>query len=127
MKKLLATALLFGITFAPFTRAEDPKKPAAPAAAKPAPQKEDPSAPKPKGNDEKSKASYIARHEGFMKDKEAALKNGPIQFVALGDSITDGWRGTPKADDPNHRGGKLVWDKTFGPYNPYNTGIGGDR
>src|SRR5690349_14617001 len=57
------------------------------------------------------------RHEQFMKDKEAQLKAGPIQVVFDGDSITDGWRG----------GGKKVWDKEFGKYNPLNLGIGGDR
>ena len=55
------------------------------------------------------------RHEQFLKDKEALLKKGPIQFLAVGDSITDGWR----------RGESF--EKTFGAYNPYNIGIGGDR
>ena len=57
------------------------------------------------------------RHENFLKDKEQQLKDGPIQVVFIGDSITDGWRG----------GGKQVWDKHFGKYNPLNLGIGGDR
>lgn len=55
------------------------------------------------------------RHEQFLKDKEALLKKGPIQFLAVGDSITDGWR----------RGESF--EKAFGAYNPYNIGIGGDR
>lgn len=57
------------------------------------------------------------RHEGFLKDKEALLKKGPIQVVFIGDSITDGWRGR----------GKKVWQSNYGKYNALNLGIGGDR
>ena len=57
------------------------------------------------------------RHEGFLKDKEALLKKGPIELVFDGDSITDGWRGR----------GKTVWEKNYAKYNTLNLGIGGDR
>jgi len=57
------------------------------------------------------------RHEQFLKDKAKQLEAGAIQVVFTGDSITDGWRG----------GGKKVWEKNFGKYNPLNLGIGGDR
>lgn len=110
MKKFWVLALSASLIGAGFVRADEPAK-------KPAPPKDDPVTPMPKGNDEKSKAGFLKRHEGFLKDKEELLKKGPIQFVAVGDSITDGWRG----------GGKEVWAKTFGSYNPYNIGIGGDR
>jgi lysophospholipase L1-like esterase len=58
------------------------------------------------------------RHEGFLKDKEDALKKGPIGVVFVGDSITDGWRG---------KNGKSTYDKAFGDYNPYNIGISGEH
>jgi lysophospholipase L1-like esterase len=126
---LPAAALMFGLAIAPSTWADEKPAPSPAPVVAPvvAPPKDDPITPAPKGFDDKSKASFLARHEGFLKDKAAALANGPIQFVAVGDSITDGWRGVPKPEDPNPRGGKLVWDKTFGAYNPYNIGIGGDR
>jgi beta-glucosidase len=58
------------------------------------------------------------RHEGFLKDKEEALKKGPVQLVFIGDSITDGWRGGPQ---------KKLFDERWGQYNPYNIGISGDE
>ncbi|HSU67817.1 MAG TPA: GDSL-type esterase/lipase family protein [Tepidisphaeraceae bacterium] len=113
----LALAALIGLSSAAtFVRADEPRKTETPV--KPAPQKDEPSVPSVKGNDEKSKAGYIKRHEGFMKDKEELLKKGPIQLVFLGDSITDGWRGQK---------GKAVFDEYYGKYNAFNTGIGGDR
>ena len=114
----LALAAVFGLSCAaPFVRAEQPKAPAQ-SSNKPAAQPDEPSVPSVKGNDEKSKAGYIKRHEGFMKDKEELLKKGPIELVFLGDSITDGWRGAK---------GKAIFDKEYGKYNAFNTGIGGDR
>jgi lysophospholipase L1-like esterase len=53
------------------------------------------------------------RHEEFLKIARA----GGVDLLFLGDSITDGWRGT----------GKSVWDKNFGPLKAANFGIGGDR
>lgn len=58
------------------------------------------------------------RHDGFMKDKARLEKKGNIDLVFIGDSITDGWRGGPQ-----HAG----FVKTFGQYNPFNTGISGDE
>jgi lysophospholipase L1-like esterase len=58
------------------------------------------------------------RHEQFLKDKEEQSKKGPIQVVFIGDSITDGWRGS----------GHATWQTSFGDkYNALNLGIGGDR
>src|SRR5262249_40922682 len=54
------------------------------------------------------------RHEGFLKD--IMSKQGKIDVVFLGDSITDGWRGQGK-----------IWNEHFGKFNPLNLGIGGDR
>jgi lysophospholipase L1-like esterase len=53
------------------------------------------------------------RHEEFLK----IAKAGGVDLLFVGDSITDGWRGS----------GKAIWDKTFGPFKPANFGIGGDR
>jgi lysophospholipase L1-like esterase len=54
------------------------------------------------------------RHQGFL---EIARKGG-VDFLLLGDSITDGWRG---------KNGKAVYEECFGPFKPANFGIGGDR
>jgi lysophospholipase L1-like esterase len=126
MKRLgLWVILSMGLVAAPWcARADEVKKPdtAPPAATaaptKPAPPKDEPTVPSVKGANEQQKAQYIARHEGFMKDKAALLAKGPIQLVLLGDSITDGWRG---------KNGKEIFDAAFGKYNAFNTGIGGDR
>lgn len=58
------------------------------------------------------------RHESFL----AQVRQGNIDLLFLGDSITDFWR----ADIPT-RGGKAVWDKTFAPLNAANFGINADR
>lgn len=52
------------------------------------------------------------RHEQFL----ARIKEGPIDLLFLGDSITDAWP----------RRGKESWEK-FAPYNPADFGISGDR
>jgi beta-glucosidase len=58
------------------------------------------------------------RHEQFMKDKQEALKNGPIRLVFIGDSITDAWR----------RGEyNKLFKERWGKYNPLNLGISGDK
>ena len=53
-----------------------------------------------------------SRHKGFLEDIKK--KDGKIDVVFLGDSITDGWRGTK------------IWDTEFGKFNPINLGISGD-
>jgi len=58
------------------------------------------------------------RHEQFLKDKEDALKKGPVQLVFIGDSITDGWRGGKQNE---------LYKERWGKYNPYNIGISGDE
>src|SRR2546430_9122257 len=117
----LLMALCVGV-LAPWARGDEPKKTEAPATPSkpltPPAAKDEPTIPAVKGVTEPQKAGYVARHEGFMKDKAEALAKGPIQFVLLGDSITDGWRG---------KNGKAIYDEAFGKYNPFNTGIGGDR
>ena len=44
-------------------------------------------------------------------------KKGNVDVLFLGDSITDGWRGS----------GKQVWEKNYAPLKAANFGIGGDR
>lgn len=58
------------------------------------------------------------RHDRFMEQKERLLKRGPIELVFEGDSITDGWRNGDQRD---------IFEAAFGQYNPFNTGISGDR
>jgi lysophospholipase L1-like esterase len=47
----------------------------------------------------------------------ARAKQGKIDVLFLGDSITQGWM----------EAGKSVWEKTFAPMNAVNFGIGGDK
>jgi len=58
-------------------------------------------------------ANWLKRHEGFV----AIAKQGNVDLLFLGDSITDGWRG----------GGKKIWEQYFAPLKAANFGIGGDR
>jgi lysophospholipase L1-like esterase len=57
--------------------------------------------------------AWLQMHEAFL-DR---AKNGPIDLLFLGDSITEGWR----------HGGKAVWERFYAPRNAANFGIGGDR
>ncbi len=56
---------------------------------------------------------WVQRHDGFVK----IAKQGGVDLLFLGDSITDGWRG----------GGKDIWEKNYAPLKAANFGIGGDR
>ena len=58
-------------------------------------------------------AGWVKRHDGFVE----IAKKGGVDFLLLGDSITDGWRGK----------GKAVYAEHFEPLKPANFGIGGDR
>jgi len=91
------------------TKTAEPPKAAAPAAKEAA----DVGAIK-MGRDEGK--SFLARHEGFLKDLKA--KEGKVDLLLVGDSITDGWR----------NGGKDVLQKAWGSkMSVLNIGIGGDR
>lgn len=57
---------------------------------------------------------WVKRHEGFLADAKAKPDCG---LLFLGDSITDGWRGKPKA----------IFEAAFGAHKPLNFGISGDR
>lgn len=56
---------------------------------------------------------WMTRHEGFNK----RVKEGNVDLIFIGDSITQGWEGA----------GKDVWAKQYGKRNAVNLGIGGDR
>ena len=114
---VLSACMMSGYVGA-IARADAPK----PAAAAPKAPAEAADAPNPK-HDRKDPSepdkNFVARHEGFMVQKERLLKHGKMpQLVLVGDSITDGW----------HNGeGRDILEAFYGQYFPYNIGIGGDR
>lgn len=63
-------------------------------------------------------AAWVKRHEGFV----ALAKQGDIDVLFIGDSITDFWRREDKKS-----GGKKIWDQNFAPLKAANFGISGDR
>ena len=70
---------------------------------------------KPKGN---TAIEPAPREGGWMKMHEAFLertKQGPVDLLFLGDSITQGW------------GNNATWQRHYGPRHAANFGIGGDR
>jgi lysophospholipase L1-like esterase len=73
---------------------------------------ENPSEPAPRTREYPwmSVASWKQRHENFLK----RAKEGKIDLLFLGDSITEGW------------GNNSVWQKNYAPLNAANFGIGGD-
>jgi lysophospholipase L1-like esterase len=56
---------------------------------------------------------WMARHNKMNE----RVKQGNVDLVFIGDSITQGWEG----------GGKKVWEKFYGKRNAVNLGISGDR
>lgn len=62
-------------------------------------------------------AGWVRRHEGFVE----IAKQGDVDVLFLGDSITDFWR------TPSPKGGKKVWDENFGSLKAANFGISADR
>jgi lysophospholipase L1-like esterase len=58
-------------------------------------------------------ANWVKRHEGFVE----IAKQGGVNVLFLGDSITDFWRNK----------GRAVWDKYYAPLHAANFGISGDR
>ncbi len=59
--------------------------------------------------------NWMARHEGYVAD----AKQGGIDLLFLGDSITDGWRWD--------NGGGKIWPEVYAPRHAANFGIGYDR
>jgi lysophospholipase L1-like esterase len=58
-------------------------------------------------------ANWMKRHDSFNE----RVKQGNVDLIFIGDSITQGWE----------RAGKSVWDEFYGKRNAVNLGIGGDR
>ena len=61
----------------------------------------------------RDRQGWMERHEAM----NARVKQGNVDLVFIGDSITQGWEGS----------GKDVWAKHYGRRNAVNLGIGGDR
>lgn len=63
----------------------------------------------------------VPREDGGWKERHelinSRVKQGPVDVVFIGDSITQGWEGA----------GKDAWEKHFAKLHPANLGIGGDR
>jgi lysophospholipase L1-like esterase len=57
--------------------------------------------------------NWMKRHESFNE----RVKQGNVDLIFIGDSITQGWEGA----------GKNVWDEFYSKRNAVNLGIGGDR
>jgi lysophospholipase L1-like esterase len=111
----LTVAAMLLLVGSPFLHAQEAKQ--QPASVTPAPK----SSPK----DPKVESGFMKRHEGFLKDKEDALKKGNVDLLFVGDSITDGWRKKEKdgSDSPQF----ALFKERWGKHNPLNLGIGGDR
>jgi len=58
-------------------------------------------------------AKWKERHESF----NSRVKQGNVDLIFIGDSITQGWE----------RAGKAAWDEFYAKRNAVNLGIGGDR
>jgi len=73
----------------------------------------------------KPEAGWMKRHQDFVQ----IAKQGGINVLFIGDSITDYWRtdvrGIPTGGTTT--GGKAVWDRYFAPLHAANFGISGDR
>lgn len=65
-------------------------------------------------------ANWVKRHDGFV----AIAKQGGVDVLFVGDSITDFWR---RPQTEKQSGGKKVWDREFAPLHAANFGISADR
>jgi lysophospholipase L1-like esterase len=113
MKKLTVMSLCAALTLAGQLFAQNaPDKKPAPSQAQ---NRQAPDVAAPKlGNDGKPEVKFMQKHHAFVQ----RAKQGKVDLLFLGDSITEGWG----AREHIH-----IWDGAFGKYNPANFGIGGDR
>lgn len=65
-------------------------------------------------------AKWVKRHESFV----AEARQGGVDVLFLGDSITDFWR---RDQTDKQEGGRKIWNANFAPLNAANFGISGDR
>ena len=68
---------------------------------------------------------FLKRHEQFLADLKA--KEGKVDVLFVGDSITDAWRRAQDPNNPKGWGGKAVFDKAYAKHNTLNLGISGDQ
>lgn len=66
--------------------------------------------------------NWLERHEGVVR----RVKQGKVDLILVGDSITHGWGGEPAEGGNNGNGAKL-WDTFFGGRNAVNMGFGWDK
>ena len=108
----VSVLLLFGVAFVhaqPAATADAP-----PAATVVAPPAKDAVAPKPVAVTPVPRAgNWMQRHDKM----NARVKEGNVDLLMIGDSITQGWEGA----------GKEVWAKYYAKRNAVNLGIGGDQ
>ena len=72
------------------------------------------------GAEKHSAVAPVHRHSWWTLRNDAVnerVKQGNVDLLMIGDSITHGWEG----------GGKKTWDKYYEPRNAVNMGFGGDR
>lgn len=112
MRKFIPSFLAITLAASPaFCLAQAAAAPAAPANQPAGPSADEPAG-VPAVKVGKSGPRFLQMHESFLK----RAKEGNIDLLFLGDSITEGWG---KAKD--------VYEAHYAKYNPANFGIGGDR
>jgi len=67
--------------------------------------------------------AWMQRHDKI----NARAKEGAVDLIFIGDSITQGWETSASSQRPNGGGGKDVWEKFYGNRKAMNAGISGDR
>jgi lysophospholipase L1-like esterase len=97
MFRLTTVCLLAHVLIVGATAAEETASPNAPATVLPVPRD----------------GGHMARHQRMNE----RVKQGDVELVMIGDSITESWE----------RGGKEVWKKHYGHRKAVNLGISGDR
>jgi lysophospholipase L1-like esterase len=105
---MIRIALLLALCLSTVTIAQESKP-----APKQQQQQPDVAAPKIDGKTGEPQEAFMAKHADFLK----RAKEGNVDILFLGDSITAGWAST----------GKDVWAKRYADRKAANFGIGGDR
>ncbi|QDU26128.1 multifunctional acyl-CoA thioesterase I and protease I and lysophospholipase L1 [Anatilimnocola aggregata] len=106
-RRALLLALLFAGALLPASLVGQEAKTEVKAEAKAEAKPNDAVVPVPK------EGGWMMRHENFNK----RVKEGKVDLLLIGDSITQGWEGA----------GKKVWEEFYAKRNAVNLGIGGDR
>lgn len=123
---LKSTALAAALTATALGAFAQEKKADAPPAAQQQPKPKE-SATEPKPRD----PNWMKRHDGYL--KEVKEKAGNVDFLLVGDSITDGWHRKDKrplfkeSKETETASPLELYEQAWGPFKPFNIGIGGDR